>query len=225
MSVRTSGTCHARSGPQKPHNSLDMIDDRGGIVDRYDKTFCAGDRAEDTDDLAHYSPGVHLGVFEIGGIRCPDLPRLPLPGALPRIQAQGRATGVPLLPRRQHPVRDVQSHAQAGGAENRRFNTEGTIPGITMPATMIAEAANNHVWISCPNSSAPESLWPSLFVRPDGVVTGRLRRHAPGVLISEVGTDAGIYDSTVAWRERAMDGVLHSGTLVRDERSEARTRL
>jgi deaminated glutathione amidase len=62
-------------------------------------------------------------------------------------------------------------------------------------------------------------------VRPDGVVTGRLRRHAPGILISEVDTDAGIDDSTVAWRERAMDGVLHSGTLVRDERSEARTRL
>jgi hypothetical protein len=40
-----------------------------------------------------------------------------------------------------------------------------------------------------------------------------------------VDTDAGIDDSTVAWRERAMDGVLHSGTLVRDERSEARTRL
>ena len=54
-------------------------------------------------------------------------------------------------------------------------------------------------------------------MRPDGVVTGRLRRHAPGVLISEVDTDAGIDDSTVAWRERAMDGVLHSGTLVRDE--------
>jgi hypothetical protein len=40
-----------------------------------------------------------------------------------------------------------------------------------------------------------------------------------------VDTDARIYNSTVAWRERAMDGVLHSGTLVRDERSEARTRL
>lgn len=60
------GSTHPLTAPHKPHNSLYMIDDRGGIVDRYDKTFCAGDRAEDTDDLAHYSPGGYLGVFEIG---------------------------------------------------------------------------------------------------------------------------------------------------------------
>jgi len=57
------------------------------------------------------------------------------------------------------------------------------------------------------------------------VVTGRLRRHTAGVLVSEVDTDEQIYDSTVAWRDRAMDGVLHSGTLVRDRRSDGRTRL
>ena len=34
---------------------------------------------------------------------------------------------------------------------------------------VIAEAANNHVWISCPNSSARQSCWPSFFVRPGGV--------------------------------------------------------
>lgn len=92
-----------------------------------------------------------------------------------------------------------------------------------MPATMVAEAANNHVWISCPNSSARESCWPSFFVRPDGVVMGRLRRNSAGVLISEVDTDEEIYDSTCDWRDRALDGVLHSGTLVNDERSEDRT--
>jgi deaminated glutathione amidase len=81
------------------------------------------------------------------------------------------------------------------------------------------------MWISCPNSSARESLWPSFFVRPDGVVTGRLRRHTAGVLVSEVDTDEQIYDSTVDWRDRAMDGVLHSGTLARDGRSDERTRL
>src|SRR5215212_1849382 len=61
-----------------------------------------------------------------------------------------------------------------------------------MPATMVAEAANNHLWISCPNSSASstrESCWPGFFVRPDGVVAGRLRRNTAGVLVSEVDTD------------------------------------
>lgn len=107
----------------------------------------------------------------------------------------------------------------------QRFNPGSTIPEITMPATMISEAANNHVWISCPNSSARESCWGSFFVRPDGVVTGRLRRHTAGVLISELDPDEEVYDSTVAWRDQAMDGVLHSGTLVRDRRSGERTQL
>jgi apolipoprotein N-acyltransferase len=90
---------------------------------------------------------------------------------------------------------------------------------------MHAAAANNYMWISCPNSSARESCWPSFFVRPDGVITGRLRLHTAGILVSEVNTDAPLYDSTVAWRERAMRGILHSGTLVRDRRSDERTRL
>jgi deaminated glutathione amidase len=154
MSVRTSGTCHARSGPHKPHNSLYMIDDRGGIVDHYDKTFCAGDRAEDTDDLAHYSPGGHLGAFEIGRVRC---------GALichdyryPELYREYKRRGVQLVFHSYHagniPSETFKAMRKQVGAENRRFNTEGTIPGITTLATMIAEAANNHVWISCPNS-------------------------------------------------------------------------
>ncbi len=111
------------------------------------------------------------------------------------------------------------------GDSLQRLNPRATSSGITMPATMVGEASNNHVWISCPNSSTRESCWPNFFVRPDGVVTGRLRRHTAGVLVSEVDTDEEIYDSTVAWRDRAMDGVLHSGTLVRDGRSDERTWL
>ena len=32
-----------------------------------------------------------------------------------------------------------------------------------------------------------------------------------------------VYDSTAAWRERAMTGVLHSGEVVNDPRSSNRT--
>jgi hypothetical protein len=55
-------------------------------------------------------------------------------------------------------------------------------------------------------------------------VTGRLRRNTAGVLVSEVDKDEEIYDSTAACRGRAMDGVLPSGTQVRDERSSERSR-
>jgi predicted amidohydrolase len=221
------GSAHRLTAPHKPHNSVYVINDRGEIVDRYDKMFCAGDRSEETDDLAHYSPGNHFSVFSIKGVRC---------GALichdyryPELYREYKRRGVQLVFHSYHagniPPERFETMRDGVGDGNQRLNPGSTIPGITMLATMVAEAANNHLWISCPNSSARESCWPNFFVRPDGVMTGRLRRHTAGVLVSEVDTDEQIYDSTVDWRDRAMDGVLHSGTLVRDGRSDERTRL
>ena len=221
------GSAHRLTGRHKPHNSLYVIDDRGEVVDRYDKMFCAGDRSEETGDLAHYSPGHHFSVFTIKGVRC---------GALichdyryPELYREYKRKGVRLVFHSYHagniPPERFRAMRDDVGESLQGLNPGATIPGITMPATMISEAANNHVWISCPNSSARESCWPSLFVRPDGVVTGRLRRNTAGVLVSEVDTDEPVYDSTVAWRDRAMDGVLHSGTLVRDTRTDERTQL
>ena len=115
----------------------------------------------------------------------------------------------------------VAEVGQAIGPELKRLNPAAThtYPGITMPAAMTTAAACNHVWISCPNSSAPQSCWPAFFVRADGVTIGRLRRNISGVLVSTVDTEQELYDSTALWRERAMGGVLHSGTLPVDERS------
>jgi hypothetical protein len=42
------------------------------------------------------------------------------------------------------------------GDSLQRLNPRATIPGITMPATIVGEGANNHVWISYPNSSTRE---------------------------------------------------------------------
>lgn len=52
----------------RPHNSLYVIDAGGQLVDRYDKRFCASDGRRNTGDLAHFSPGNHPSVFEIGGV-------------------------------------------------------------------------------------------------------------------------------------------------------------
>jgi predicted amidohydrolase len=212
------GSAHPLTGRHKPHNSLYVVNDRGQIVDRYDKMFCAGDRSEETEDLAHYSPGNHFSVFSIKGVRCGTL--ICHDYRYPELYREYKRRGVRLVFHSYHagniPSERFRAMREAVGDGLQRLNPGATIPGITMPATMIAEAANNHVWISCPNSSARESCWPSFFVRPDGVVTGRLRRNTAGVLVSEVDTDEQIYDSTVDWRDRAMDGGLHSGTLVRD---------
>jgi hypothetical protein len=63
------------------------------------------------------------------------------------------------------------------------------------------------------------------FVRPDDVITGSLRRNTAGILLSTVDTNARLYDSTFAWRDRAMRGVFHSGEIVKDPRSDQRRRL
>lgn len=48
----------------------------------------------------------------------------------------------------------------------------------------------------------------------------------PGVQLMFHSYHAGhVTDSTVAWRGRAMRGVLHSGSLVRDRRSDERRKL
>lgn len=221
------GSAHPLTGKHKPHNSVYIIDDRGRIVDRYDKLFCAGDRTEKTVDLAHYSSGEHFSVFTLGGVRCGVL--ICHDYRYPEVFREYKRQGIQLLFHSYHAghmsMKTLRSLERDVGTTNHKFNSGKTLPAITMPATMQATAGNSHLWISCSNTSAPESCWPSFFVRPDGVITGKLRRNRPGVLISTLDTQEDIYDSTVVWRKNAMKRVLHSGTLVRDKRSRDRKRL
>lgn len=60
------------------------------------------------------------------------------------------------------------------------------------------------------------------MVRPDGVITGRLEIEQKGLLLTAIDPTEEFYDSTKPWRARAMDGILHSGTLVDDPRSRDR---
>ena len=222
------GSTHRLSDGNKPHNSLFIIDAAGRLIDRYDKRFCAGtSQPEPFGDLANYSPGDHPTVFTINGVRCavlvcheyryPELYReLGTNGAQVVFHSFNAGHVTP------------ERYAEMSGYVGRhlhRLNRGSTLPEITMIAALHAGAADNHVYISASNTSAPISCWPSFFVRPDGVITGRLRRHVPGVLITTIDTGAEFYDSTVNWRERAKTGIFHSGELVSDPRSAARTNL
>lgn len=221
------GSTHRLSGKNKPHNSVYIVNDRGQLIDRYDKMFCAGDRSGKTGELAHYSPGNHFSVFNIKGIRCGVL--ICHEYRYPELYREYKRKGVQLMFHSYHAghfkPEQFRTMQEQVGAQFHRLNRGTTLPEITMPASMQAAAASNHVWISCSNSSARESCWASFFVRPDGVITGRLRRNIAGVLISEVDDEEEFYDSTVAWRDRAMRGIYHSGKLVQDRRSTARKRL
>ncbi len=221
------GSIHRLTGRHKPHNSIYIISDHGEIVDRYDKRFCAGDRSGRSGELLHFSPGNHFSVFSIKGIRCGVL--ICHEYRYPELYREYKRRGLQLMFHSYHAGNIKKNQLRAMkkqvGKQFHNFNPGTTLPEITMPAAMQAAAASSHVWISCSNSSARESCWGSFFVRPDGVITGRLRRNTASVLISEVDDQEEFYDSTVVWRNRAMRGIYHSGRLVRDKRSADRKNL
>ena len=58
------GSIHPLTPPNRPHNSLYVVSDRGQLVTRYDKRFLSN-----TEVSFMYSPGSSPVVFEIAGIR------------------------------------------------------------------------------------------------------------------------------------------------------------
>ena len=203
------GSCHQLSGKHKPHNSLYIIDNRGKLVDRYDKRFCTGDRTARGGDLKHYSPGNHFSVFEIGGIKCGALICHDMRyGELYREYCR---KGVRMM---------FHSYHNSWPGAVRKFNLHGMI----VPPISQTFAANNYMWISA-NNNARRSKWASFFVRPDGLITGKLANDRAGVLLGTVDTSAKIGDASRYWRDRAIRGVYNSGELVRDRRSDCRRSL
>ena len=221
------GSTHPLSPPHKPHNSVYVINDQGRLIDRYDKRFCTGDPDGGTGELAHYSPGDHPVVFDLDGLRCGVL--ICHEFRYPELYRQYKRLGVDLIFHAFHAgnlAPDTWAMMQRQvGAEHHAVNRATTYPGITMPASMIAAAAANHLWVAGANSSAAQSCWGSLCVRADGVIMGQLDRHATGLLLATIDTERPLYDSTRSWRGRAMDGRFHSGEPVDDPRSKQRGEL
>lgn len=220
------GSAH-RLENYKPHNCLYIIDSNGFIVDRYDKMFCAGTDEENTEDLLHFSPGDHFSTFELSGIKCGVL--ICHEYRYPELYREYKKMDVEIMFHSYH-AGNMTTTRQASmesevGKENFVFNNGKTIPEITMPSTMISYAANNYMWISCSNTSAKESCWASMTVRPDGIVVGKLDKNNDGTLITEIDTDKLYYDSTKYWRNRAMNGIYHSGKIVNDKRSRNRKEI
>lgn len=200
------GSTH-RLDAAKPHNSVYVIDAHGDIVERYDKRFCTGlGSPRPTMDLRHYSPGDHFTTFRVKGVTCGVL--ICYDYRFPELFREYRKRDVAVLFHSFH-------NARSSPVADPRYNIWRTI----VPATMMCRAAENHFWISANNSQARPSRWASFAVRPDGQIVGRLKLHRPGVLVTDMKLDPGLYDAPGPWRERAMAGKLHSGEPVHDPRS------
>lgn len=218
------GSTHRLSTGKKPHNSLYIISEARNIVERYDKLFCAGPKNGSTGDLSHYSSGNHFSTFTIKGVKCGTL--ICHDCRYPELYRQYKKRNVQVMFHSFHAgnisARKWHSMGKEIGEKYCKLNGASTLPGIVFPATIQSMAANCFMWISCSNSSAKFSAFPAFFVRPDGVMTGRLRINQAGILMSTVDTAARLYDSTVAWRERAINGVYYSGRRNRREKEALR---
>lgn len=221
------GSAHPLTAGHKPHNSLYLISDEGKLLDRYDKRFCAGDPNGDKEELAIYTPGNRAVIFDIHNIRCGLL--ICHEYRYPELYRDLVRRGVKLVFHSFHaggmtPERQAKMETQVGEA-HFDLNHGRTLPEITMPATLISYAANNGLWISASNTSTPESCYGAFVVRPDGVKVGQSPKNQPHVLLTTLDLSGTYYDATAPWRARAMHGQLHSGTLVDDVRSTARTKF
>ena len=201
------GANHRLTGRHKPHNSLYVIDNKGRLVDRYDKMFCTGTNTKN-GDLAHYSPGEKFVTFDVRGVRCGLL--ICHDFRYPELFREYKRRGVELM--------RVSFHNARGTKQMYDKYL------IYVPPTVQSAAASNYFWISANNSTA-RYAWPSFAVNAEGVIIDRARSHRPAVLINTIDTKAKLFDASVAWRDRCMTGVLHSGTLVKDPRSKDRTAL
>lgn len=183
-----------------PHNSVYVVSPSGRIVDRYDKRFCT------RRDLQYYSAGNHACRFRIGKLHCAvtichDV-------RYPELFRDHKRSGVNIV---------FQSFYNAR-AEGRTDHSD------IMHATVQGHSGSNYMWSSVANACGYYQSWPSIFVLPNGAISGHLRQHRSGILISEVHRNEKYRDAS-EFRDMAMQGVLHSGKKVNEARSRNRTEL
>jgi predicted amidohydrolase len=192
------GSIHPLNGNNKPYNSLYIINDKGEIVDRYDKRFCTG------GDLKFFSPGDHFVNFDLNGVNC---------GLLICYDVR--------FPELYRQYRNLDTDVIFQSFHNARMS-KGAIHPTIMHITAQARAATNYFYMSLTNSSVPES-WPCYFLTPDGLIQNKLEANVPGILISDVDTKMDYYDASGRYRLDAMNGKLNSGDLLPEAQSKNRT--
>jgi len=155
------GSAHHLGPRERPTNCVYLIDARGRIADRYDKSMCTA------DDLRVYTAGNRRVVFSLRGVRCGVL--VCYDGCYPEQYAAYRALGVELM---------LHSFHNAG------------FPGPNVldeykPALIRTRAADNALWVVACNSSLRHSSWATCVARPDGSIAASLRRHVTGLLVHD----------------------------------------
>ncbi len=153
------GSAHRLGSDFKPTNCLYVIDDKGRIADRYDKCWLVKG-----DELKTFTPGDHLVIFTLGGIRC-GLMICYDSNFLQMFNAYAHQ-GVELL---------FYSSGHAGFKDDRAKIVQSTIPLLSVFYRM---------WISVSNSASRYSGLVTCLSDPNGMgtIAGTLKRHETGIL-------------------------------------------
>jgi len=196
------GSTHRLTKPNKPHNSLYLINPRGKIVDRYDKRFCT------PRDLHHYTPGNRFVNFTINGVKCSLL--ICFDARFPEIYRELYKQGANCI---------LQSF----------YNARQKGPSVhtyIIRQTMQCRAATNYFWASMANSSAYYSPYPSCFIQPDGIIVKQLRLNRAGIMVNKIDLKKKFYDLMADFRDMAIGGKLNNAPkTIRDPRSKNTTCL
>ncbi len=190
------GSTHKLTEPNKPHNSLYLIDPAGKIVNRYDKRFGT------PGDLRRLTPGDRFVNFTINDVKCSLLICFDL--RFPELYRELYKQKVQCI---------LQSF----------YNARQSSPSVhtrIMRQTMQCRAATNHFWVSMSNSSGYYAPYPSCFIQPDGTIVRQLRSNRSGLMVNVVDVNRKFYDPMAGFREIAVKGILHNGqVIVNDPRS------
>ncbi len=196
------GSTHRLTRPNRPHNSLYLINPRGEIIDRYDKRFCT------PGDLKRLTPGSRFVNFTLNGVKCSLLICFDL--RFPELYRHLRKQNVDCI---------LQSF----------YNARQKAPSVhsyIMRQTMQCRAATNYFWISMTNSSCCYSPYPSCFIAPDGKIVKHLLQNRAGIMVNTVDTNKKLYDPSEPFRNTAIAGRLSNCTKkINDPRSKKRTAL
>ncbi len=191
------GSTHRLTEPNKPYNSLYVINPKGRIIDRYDKRFCT------KGDLRRLTPGNRFANFTINGVKCSLLICFDL--RFPEIYRELYKQEVNFI------FQSFYNARQKGPSVHTHI----------MRQTMQCRAATNHFWISMSNSSGYYSPYPSCFIQPDGRIVMQLKQNRAGLMVNTVDLKKRFYDPMADFRDMAIAGKLNNGPeVIRDRRSE-----
>ena len=182
------GSHHFCDKMSRPYNSLFLINNKGELIDRYDKRLLFGQPGK--YENMHYTPGSKSLVFKLNGIACGLL--ICHEWRYPELYREYYRLKARLL---------FQSWYD-GNLSARRYFREGKELGELITGTVRGNAANNYMWISASNNSNRESSFPSFVVQPDGKILKKLRRNQAGVLISRIDISEVFQDPSAFNREK-----------------------